>query len=141
MFSTETWPQPALRAWTLVYRFQKFLVVGGVGLTVNLLGLFVFHEVLDVRLAIASPVAIALSMIVTFMLNEVWTWQDRGAGSTLSRLALYVPINTVGLIINWQIALFLDKQGDLHYLAAQLIGAGVAAIWNFGLNNYVTWRD
>lgn len=141
MFSTETWPQPALRAWTLVYRFQKFLVVGAVGLTVNLIGLVALHDILNIRLALASPVAIALSMIVTFILNEAWTWHDRGTGSIVSRLALYVPINTVGLIINWQIALYLERHGDLHYLAAQLIGAGVAAIWNFGLNNYVTWRD
>lgn len=141
MFSTETWPQPALRIWSVAHRFQKFLVVGAVGLSVNLVGLFFLHEILPVRLVIASPIAIGLSMIVTFILNELWTWHDRGGGRVLHRAALYVPINTVGLIINWQLALYLEKHGNLHYLAAQLTGAGVAAVWNFGLNNFVTWRD
>lgn len=141
MFSTETWPQPALRIWSVAHRFQKFLVVGAVGLSVNLLGLFILHEILPLRLVIASPIAIALSMFVTFVLNELWTWHDRGSGRVLHRAAMYVPINTVGLIINWQLALYLERHGDLHYLAAQLVGAGVAAVWNFGLNNFVTWRD
>jgi len=141
MFSTETWPQPALRLWTMAHRFQKFLVVGGVGLSVNLLGLVFFHDLVNIRLALASPLAIALSMVVTFVLNELWTWHDRGSGRVFHRAAMYAPINTVGLIINWQIALYLEKHGDMHYLAAQLIGAGVAAVWNFSLNNFVTWRD
>jgi len=141
MFSTETWPQPALRLWTLAHRFQRFLTVGAVGLGVNLAALFVLHEILPLRLVVASPVAIMISMAVTFILNELWTWHDRGSGRVIHRAALYVPINTVGLIINWQLALFLEGRADLHYLFAQLVGAGVAAVWNFALNNFVTWRD
>jgi putative flippase GtrA len=28
----------------------------------------------------------------------------------------------------------------MHYLIANLIGAAIAAVWNFGLNNAITWR-
>jgi putative flippase GtrA len=28
----------------------------------------------------------------------------------------------------------------MHYLLANLVGAGVAAVWNFLLNNAITWR-
>lgn len=140
MFSTESWPQPAVRMWTLAQRFQKFLAVGGVGLAVNLLSLFVLHDALSLRLPIAAPVAIAISMVVTFVLNEFWTWHDRGSGRVLSRMLLYVPINTVGLIINTQLLLFLEERYGVYYLLANLIGAIVAAVWNFLLNNAVTWR-
>ena len=34
MFSVESWPEPAARAWTIAQRFQKFLMVGAVGLAV-----------------------------------------------------------------------------------------------------------
>ena len=141
MLSTGSWPQPALRVWGLAQRFQRFLAVGGVGLAVNLGSLAVLNPLLGVPFVVASPIAIAISMVVTFTLNEVWTWHDRGSGRVLHRALMYVPINTVGLIINWQLALFLKDHLEVHGLLAQFIGAAVAAIWNFGLNNVITWRD
>jgi putative flippase GtrA len=141
MLSTGSWPQPALRVWTLTQRFQKFLVVGAFGLAVNLGAVFALHDLVGAAFAVASPVAIAISMIVTFVLNEAWTWHDRSSGRVLHRALKYAPINTVGLVINTQLAIFLKDELGFHYLVAQLLGAGVAAVWNFGLNNVITWRD
>ncbi len=141
MMSTESWPQPAIRLWVLAQRFQKFVVVGSVGLAVNQVMLFTFRDGADLSLYVASPTAIFLSMIVTFILNEFWTWHDRGSGRILSRFFLYFPINSVGLLINFGVLALFVEHTDLHYLLANLIGAGVAAVWNFGLNHKITWRD
>ncbi|HET8523897.1 MAG TPA: GtrA family protein [Thermomicrobiales bacterium] len=141
MMSTESWPQPAIRLWTLAQRFQKFIVVGSVGLIVNQLVLWGLRGGLGVSLHVASPVAIFVSMIVTFILNEFWTWHDRGSGRIISRVALYFPINSGGLLINYLVLAFLVSHSGMHYLVANLIGAGIAAIWNFALNNTITWRN
>lgn len=140
MLSTETWPQPAVRIWTVAQRFQKFLVVGAVGLGVNQGMLVVLHDLIGLGLLIASPVAIAASMIVTFMLNEIWTWHDRGSGRIATRALPYALINTGGLIINTGLLTALVDIVGMHYFVANLIGAGVAAVWNFALNNAITWR-
>jgi len=141
MISTESWPQPAVRAYVLAQRFQKFIVVGSFGLVVNQALLILLHEVLDMRLAVASPIAIAASMAVTFALNEAWTWHDRGSGPIVQRLLYYCPINTVGLLINYGVLTFLVHDHDWHYLLANLVGAGFAAICNFTLNHLITWRE
>jgi putative flippase GtrA len=141
VMSTESWPQPAVRLWTLAQRFQKFILVGAVGLAVNQGLLFVLHGQADARLSVASPVAIFISMVVTFLLNEHWTWHDRGSGPILHRLLAYFPINTVGLLINFGVLSVLYEDHDVHYLMANLVGAGIAAVWNFALNNVITWRD
>jgi putative flippase GtrA len=141
MLSTESWPQPAVRVWIVAQRFQKFLVVGAVGLGVNLGSLYVLHSLASVSPRIASPIAIFISMIVTFALNERWTWHDRGKGKIAHRVLLYFPINCGGLVINYVIFLALHYGADWNPLLAQLVGAGVAAIWNFSLNNMITWRD
>lgn len=141
MISVESWPQPAIRAWTLMQRFQKFLVVGGIGFATNQGALYALHSYAALAVPVASPIAILLSMIVTFYLNEIWTWQDRGSGRILGRARTYVPINLGGLAINWGILTFLHESVDMHYLIANLIGAAVAAIWNFSLNNAITWRS
>jgi putative flippase GtrA len=139
MFSVESWPQPAARAWVLARRFQKFLVVGAVGLGVNQGMLYLLHQGFGSHLIISSTIAIFTSMIVTFVLNEHWTWHDRGGGPLVHRIAKYFPINLIGLIINVVILRALVTEADMHYLVANLFGAGAAAIWNFLLNNHFTW--
>lgn len=140
MMSTESWPQSAVRIWTLAQRFQKFLVVGAFGLAVNEGMLFVLAHGAGLALAIASPIAIIASMLVTFSLNEIWTWHDRGGGRITNRALLYGAVNSGGLLINYVVLTALVRETGMHYLMANLIGAGVAAVWNFGLNNMITWR-
>lgn len=141
MISVESWPQPAVRVWVLAQRFRRFLTVGAVGLMVNQASLAFLHDMIGIAVVMASPVAILLSMVVTFMLNEHWTWHDRGTGRMMSRAMTYVPINLGGLLINWGILYYLNEEHGVHYLAANLIGAGVAAVWNFSLNHAITWRE
>jgi putative flippase GtrA len=141
MISVESWPQPAVRVWVLAQRFRRFLIVGAAGLVVNQASLAFLHDIVGIAVVMASPVAILLSMMVTFMLNEHWTWHDRGTGRVVSRAMTYVPINLGGLFINWGILYYLVEDHRVHYLAANLMGAGVAAIWNFFLNHAITWRE
>lgn len=141
MIRMETWPQPAIRMVVLAQRFQKFLVVGSIGLLVNQGLLFLFRAVFDFSLNVASPVAILVSLLVTFALNEHWTWHDRGSGRIAHRFFFYCPINTVGLAINFGVLSYLVHEQSWHYLTANLVGAGCAAIWNFSLNHLITWRQ
>jgi putative flippase GtrA len=140
MISVESWPDSAVKIWTLTQRFQKFIVVGAIGLVVNQVGLAFLHSIMGMEVRVASPIAILASMAVTFFLNEAWTWHDRGSGRVLHRAMSYVPINIGGLIINWGVLTYLHDAFDMHYLLANLFGAGLAAIWNFALNNAITWR-
>jgi putative flippase GtrA len=140
MISVESWPESAVKMWTLAQRFQKFIVVGAIGLLVNQAGLAFLHGIAGVEIRVASPFAILASMGVTFFLNEAWTWHDRGRGRVMHRAMSYVPINVGGLIINWIVLTFLLDSFDMHYLIANLFGAALAAVWNFALNNAITWR-
>ncbi len=128
------------RVWATAQRFQKFLVVGTVGLAINQGLLMIQAGVFGVPVAAASPVAILVSMIATFALNETWTWHDRGGGQILHRAMLYGAINSGGLVINWGLLVWLHGQG-MPYTLANLFGAGIAAVWNFALNHAITWRE
>ena len=139
MLSSEGLPRPVIRPAAITRRFQKFLLVGAVGLGVNQGVLFALVDQANLAVAMASPIAILLSMIVTFILNERWTWHDRGQGRILHRAMLYGSINSGGLLINWLTLVSLHQTG-LDYLVANLVGAGIAAVWNFSLNHAPTWR-
>jgi putative flippase GtrA len=139
MLSSEGLSRPVVRPATITRRFQKFLLVGAIGLAVNQGALFALVDQAGLAVVMASPIAIFLSMIVTFSLNERWTWQDRGHGRILHRALLYGSINSGGLLINWLTLVSLEQIG-LNYLVANLVGAGIAAVWNFSLNHALTWR-
>ena len=115
MLSVETWPESAQRAWQMAHRFKRFLVVGAIGLAVNMGLLYLLHGVFGLQLGISSVIAVFVSMIVTFLLNEHWTWHDRGSGPILHRVIAYFPINLIGLAINVGIL--------------TLLNAGLAVIW------------
>lgn len=140
MISADSMPESLTKIWTLAQRFQKFLVVGAVGFATNQGFLWLLHSQFDVAVRAASPIAIAISMVVTFYLNEIWTWKDRGTRHWLRRAQSYIPINIGGLAINWGVLTWLHDSFGVHYLLANIAGAGLAAIWNFGLNNAITWR-
>lgn len=140
MQRTQRLPAPAARAWSIGQRVQKFLAVGALGLAVNQGVLMALVGGAGMPVRLASPVAIGLSMLVTFLLNEAWTWQDRGAGRLVGRAALYAAVNSGGLLINWGLLVWLSDLG-IPYQFANLAGAGVAAIWNFSLNHALTWRQ
>ena len=139
MLSSEALPEVALRATAAARRFRIFLVVGAIGLAVNQGLLYLLVAETSVKVATASPFAIAGSMIVTFLLNEHWTWRDRGDGAIWRRAGMYGVINSGGLIINWLVLVTLTHFG-LNYLLANVVGAATAAVWNFGLNHALTWR-
>lgn len=140
MLSSKALPESVLRAAALARRFRIFLVVGALGLAVNQGLLYLLVAETGLRPAAASPFAILGSMVVTFLLNEHWTWRDRGEGAVWRRAAMYGVINSGGLIINWLVLVTLTHFG-MNYLLANVIGAGIAAIWNFGLNHALTWRQ
>ena len=139
MLSSESLPRTGVRSASVTRRFQKFLLVGAIGLAVNQVVLFALVALAGATVVVASPIAILLSMIVTFTLNERWTWHDRGSGRILHRALLYGSINSGGLLINWVTLVSLDRVG-VNYLLANLVGAGIAAVWNFSLNHALTWR-
>jgi dolichol-phosphate mannosyltransferase len=139
MLTSQSMPRTVAQVLSVTQRFQRFLLVGAIGLAINQAILFILVDFTAISVVMASPVAIATSMVATFVLNERWTWHDRGRGSLANRALLYGTINSAGLVINWFTLVALHRLG-MNYLVANLVGAGLAAIWNFSLNHALTWR-
>ena len=66
MLSSEGLPRSVVRPATITRRFQKFLLVGAIGLGVNQGVLFALVDRVGLAVVMASPIAIFLSMIATF---------------------------------------------------------------------------
>lgn len=85
-------------------RFLKFCVVGASGVLVNL-GVLALLTGLDVRSSFASAWAIEVSILSNFVINERWTFVDRGEGTVWSRAVRFQLVSLVGGAVQWLVFL------------------------------------
>ena len=124
------------------HRFWKFVAVGGVGAILNLAVLYALTE-LGVFYLLAGVIGIEAGLLSNFFLNRSWTFRDRGTSGlryTLTALYRDHAVRVVGVVINLLILYLLTSVFGVYYLTSQLIGIGVAMVWNYGGNQWWTWE-
>jgi dolichol-phosphate mannosyltransferase len=122
----------------LLARLSKFLVVGGTGVLVNSLALLLLFHWAHLPLLVASALSAEIGIINNFWWNDRWTF--RHTQFSLSRFAQFNLVSLAGLVITAAILWVLVSQLGLYYLAANLLGIGLATAWNFAANSFWTWR-
>lgn len=122
--------------------FIKFGIVGGSGVLVNL-GCFSLLLMLGMNKFLASPIAIELSIVWNFFLNNAWTFRWRSKHDRLHLRGLKfnaVSLLTLGVSFGTFTALSLTFP-DLSPYLSQLAGIVPAALLNYFLNSYWTFKD
>jgi dolichol-phosphate mannosyltransferase len=130
---------PARPAYTEIMRAAKFVMVGITGIAVNLAVLVLCKEYLDVPLFAAGIVAVEVSILWNFVLNDLFTFATvPRIHSALTRLGMFNLISLGGMAITVSIMLVLAFLG-MNYAIADIIGIFIAFAWNFSLNRFLTW--
>ena len=118
-------------------KFIKFLLVGGLGVGVNSLALFVLHQLMRFPLVAASLVAVELAIVNNFLWNDRWTFERKKL--SLRRFFQFNLVSCGGLVITTGTLWVLVTHLAAPYLLANLVGIGLATCWNFGINLLWTW--
>jgi dolichol-phosphate mannosyltransferase len=123
-------------------RILKFATVGLSGVGVNMGMLFLLTEYLHIPYLISSILAIEISILSNFFLNDIWTWRDRIKKKYLHRLIQYhISVGVTAIFINWLILLILTEFFGLYYLISNLIGIALGTFANYILNDIWTFRQ
>ncbi len=121
--------------------FLKFAIVGGSGVIVNMGCFFLITRYAGLKIEYASPIAIEISILTNFFLNNIWTFRKRNTKVGLaSRILRYHLVTGLAGLVNYGILLLLAKMFGVHDLIANLIGIIVGTFINFFLNSLWTWR-
>ena len=121
--------------------FVKFAVVGASGVLLNL-GFFTLFLIAGMNKYIASPIAIELSIVWNFLLNNYWTFRRRKTGVRTRIRGLkfnLVSFTALGVSYGTFVVLslaFPETAPHVH----QLIGILPAMLVNYFLNSYWTFR-
>jgi len=118
--------------------FIKFNIVGLTGVLVNegVLLLLAFEGVYYVY---ASVLAIEISIISNFILNDFWTFRDRRHGHILGRLLKFNGLMIIGLVVNLAILYVGTTYFQIHYAISNLIGIAVAFLVRYELSVKYAW--
>ena len=121
--------------------FIKFAIVGASGVLVNL-GFFTLFLELEINKYIASPIAIELSIIWNFLLNNYWTFRWRKTSSrTRIRGLKFNLVSIIALGVSYGSFVILSLAfPDIMPQIHQLIGIVPATLVNYFLNSYWTFR-
>lgn len=118
-------------------------MVGGVGLVVNtvalyLLTTFVFGERLYLA---AAAISLELSIINNFFLNEYWTFRDKAvAGEFSRRFVKFHGSRLAGFFTTLVILYILTDLVGIFYLLSNVIAVLVGTAVNYLTSNYWVWK-
>jgi dolichol-phosphate mannosyltransferase len=118
----------------------RFGAVGISGVGVNTFFLWFFTEVVGFYYLVSSPIAVWLSILSNFTLNNLWTFADRARDVPLGvRLVKFHVAAAGGFVINFLFLWGLTSAG-LYYLLSNLVGILAAFLWNYTVNVKWTFR-
>jgi dolichol-phosphate mannosyltransferase len=119
----------------------KFAIVGLIGVATNMICLSIFKEIFSVPLIFASFLAIELSIVSNFLMNDNFTFVGvKCEKSFLHRMFSYNSICIGSMILNVAALRVLSVVG-INYLIGNAIGIGIGYIWNFLANRRITWVE
>jgi len=122
----------------------RFFTVGASGLGVNyLISLLFAGGIADLWYLHANVAGIAASMTSNFVLNKMWTFEDRDFGpkKTLSQYAKFVAFSSFGALAQLGMVFGLVDGYGMTYPLALVISVLVAALGNFVLNKKWTFKE
>ena len=122
----------------------RFYTVGASGLLVNFFVSFMFGAVLsNLWYIYATMIGIIFSMSTNFILNKIWTFEDRNFTSkrTLMQYALFLGFSGIGAVFQLLIVYGLVELRHLNYSIALFLAVAIASVGNFLLNKKWTFQE
>jgi dolichol-phosphate mannosyltransferase len=122
----------------------RFYTVGAIGLVVNYLVSSLFTNVVSHMWYIhATIIGIAISMTGNFVLNKVWTFEDRNfaARHTMMQYAKFIGFSSLGALAQLGMVYLLVDNYSIQYPIALVLAVFCAALSNFVLNKKWTFRE
>jgi len=140
-------PKPATEKRTSVKFLSKaarFYSVGASGLAINyFVSLFSIFNNPELWYIHANIFGIFASMSSNFVLNKIWTFNDKNFSpkKTLSQYTKFLTFSSLGALIQLGMIYLLVDNYNIDYAPALIVSVSIAAIGNFILNKKWTFKE
>lgn len=122
----------------------RFFTVGASGFVVNYLVSTLFASgMTDLWYLQANMLGIIVSLSTNFILNKIWTFEDRDFGfkKTFSQYGKFAAFGSLGAAVQLSAVYWLVDTHGMSYPLALFTAITMAAFSNFLLNKKITFRE
>ena len=134
-------PRTSIR---FISKAGRFYTVGASGLLVNYLVSLLFADtIINFWYIHATTIGIIVSMSSNFILNKIWTFEDRNfeAKKTLAQYGKFVGFSSLGALIQLGMVYVMVDNYQFAYSLALILAVITAASSNFILNKKWTFKE
>ncbi|MCC3276866.1 MULTISPECIES: GtrA family protein [unclassified Arthrobacter] len=117
----------------LRHRTVKFLAVGGFSFIIDLGLLVLLHEVGNLDLWVATPIAFIVSLVFNFLMQRSFTFRSTHKPlMSLLKYLLLVALNVAAtdIIVNW------FAGAGLGYSTGKVVSTVATMVWNYFIYKY-----
>ena len=122
----------------------RFFTVGASGLVINFLVSFLLSNgaLANFWYVQATAIGIAVSISTNFLLNKIWTFEDKRFSVlyTLKQYGLFLIFSSLGISIQLTLVYLMVESG-ISYNLSLICAVAAASISNFMLNKKWTFRE
>ena len=130
---------------SLLARWLKFNLVGGIGIGVQFAALFILKGIVHLDYLAATAIAVEAAVVHDFVWHEQFTWSDRVNASWRGSILRFARFNltTGGVSILGNLLLMKVLVGDCHvnYLAGNAMAIALCSIANFLVSEQWVFRN
>jgi len=122
----------------------RFYSIGAVGLAINYLVSSLFSGVVSNMWYLhATIIGIAVSMSGNFILNKIWTFEDRNfeAKHTAIQYTKFIGFSSLGALAQLAMVYLLVDHYKIDYPIALVLAVATSALSNFILNKKWTFKE
>jgi dolichol-phosphate mannosyltransferase len=120
----------------------RFFTVGASGLIVNYVASFLLSTIIpNIWYIHATLFGIIISITSNFLLNKIWTFEDRDFSPKhfLRQYSLFMALCTLGAVIQLSQVYVFVEYSHIQYAVSLIMAVCIASLSNFLLNKKITF--
>lgn len=122
-----------------MWKVIKFAITGGIGFVIDFLFTWFFRERMGLNQYIANGIGFSIAVMNNFYLNKFWTFNNKSKSNV--QLSYFVLFSLIGLALNTFLIFSFVQYCQLNFYLGKCIAIGLVFIWNFLINNFITFKD
>ncbi len=120
--------------------YVKFFITGCFTLLLDLIFLFLLHDVLNRKLLPSTALAFFLSFLFNFFVHKFWTFRNNNLAYVHRQLFSYLFFSIFNLLLNVKLMHVFANIKEINYLFSQFLATVIIGIESFIIYNFFIFR-
>jgi len=137
-------PEEKRKSVSFFSKAGRFYSIGAIGLAINYAVSSLFTDVVSNMWYLhATTIGIAVSMSSNFVLNKIWTFEDRSFEPKHATIqyAKFMGLSSLGALAQLAMVYLLVDHNKMDYPIALVLAVATSALSNFVLNKKLTFKE